>query len=48
MGILGLREDFCENPKDNLIDHFHIGWFLKLKTQRVECEIMLCQETYVE
>ena len=54
MVILGLQEDFCENFKNKVSDQFQISsygdlsWFLNIKIERTQNEIMLSQEAYVE
>ena len=54
MVILGLQEDFCENFKNKVSEQFQISrygdlsWFLNIKIERTQNEIMLSQEAYVE
>ena len=54
MVILGLQGDFCENFKNKIGEHIQISsygdlsWFLNIKTERTQNEIMLSQEEYVE
>ena len=54
MVILGLQEDFCENFKNKVSEQFQISsygdlsWFLNIKIEQTQNEIMLSQETYVE
>ena len=54
MVILGLQEDFCENFKNKVSEQFQISsygdlsWFLNIKIERTQNEIMLSQEAYAE
>ena len=54
MVILGLQEDFCENVKNKVSEQFQISsygdlsWFLNIKIERTQNEIMLSQEAYEE
>ena len=53
MVILGLQE-FCENFENIVSESFHISsygdpiWFLDIKIEQTENEIMLSREPYVE
>ena len=54
MVILGLQEDFCESFKNKVSEQFQISiygdlsWFLNIKIERTQNQIMLSQEAYVE
>ena len=54
MVILGLQEDFCENFEFKVNEQFQISsygdlsWFLNVKIERTENEIMRSQEAYAD